>query len=124
MTNMILQSLGRQIISWLPAKCAIAKGGATLSPSLRTSLMARFLSAVAARCACLPADLDTNLGIDQRLRVKISSSKSALLFGAPHLFISERSSLDLAAALLRCSFIDVGSNIELCIFYLRSVMRV
>ncbi len=117
----LLQTIGRQIISWLPAKCAIAKGGATLSPSFRTSLTARFLSAVAARCACLPADLDTNLGIDQRLRVKISSSKSALLFGAPHLLVSERSSLDLAAALLKYAdcFIDVGSNIGLYIFYLR-----
>jgi FkbM family methyltransferase len=121
MTNMILQSLGRQIISWLPAKCALAKGGATLSPSLRTALTARFLSAVAARCACLPADLDTNLGIDQRLRVKISTSKSALLFGAPHLFIGERSSLDLAATLVKYAdcFIDVGANIGLYIFYLR-----
>ena len=89
--------------------------------SHRTSLMARFLSAVAARCTCLPADLDTNLGIDQRLRVKISSSKLALLFGAPHLFVGERSSLDLAAALMRYSncFVDVGSNIGLYIFYLR-----
>jgi hypothetical protein len=53
--------------------------------------------------------------------VKISSSKSALLFGAPHLFIGERSSLDLAAALLKYAdcFIDVGSNIGLYIFYLR-----
>ncbi len=121
MTNMVLQKVGRRIISWLPAKCSIAKGGATLSPSFRTLLTARFLSAVAARCACLPADLDTNLGIDQRLRVKISSSKSALLFGAPHLFVGERSSLDLASALLKYSdcFIDVGSNIGLYIFYLR-----
>src|SRR5262245_52933857 len=49
----------RQIISWIPAKCALAKGGPTLLLLLRTSLMARFLSAVAARCACRPVGLDS-----------------------------------------------------------------
>jgi FkbM family methyltransferase len=120
MTTMVLQNLGRQIVSWLPAKCLVAKRGATLSPSLRTSLSTRFFSAVAARAA-LPANLDTNLGIDKRLRVKISSSKAALLFGAPHLFVGERSTLDLAGALLEHSscFMDVGSNIGFYVFYLR-----
>jgi hypothetical protein len=44
------------------------------------------------------------------MRVKISSSKSALLFGAPHLFIGERSSLGLAAALLKYADCFVASN--------------
>jgi FkbM family methyltransferase len=44
-----------------------------------------------------------------------------LLFDAPRFFVGERSSLDLAAALLQyCScLIDVGSNMGLYIFYLR-----
>jgi FkbM family methyltransferase len=69
----------------------------------------------------MPIYLDTNLGIDRKLRVRISSSKPWLLFGAPRLFLSERSSLDLSLALFKHSdcFLDIGSNIGLFVFYLR-----
>src|SRR5947208_128368 len=121
MANMALRTLARNVISLVPGKLAIAKSGACLPPSFRSALTVRFLTAIAAKCASLPADLDTNLGIHRRLLVKIPSSKSILLFGVPRLLMGERSSLDLALALLQHSscFLDVGSNIGLYLFYLR-----
>jgi FkbM family methyltransferase len=81
----------------------------------------RFLSAVATR-AGRPVDLDTNLGVDRRLRLRIASSKPSLVFGKPQLFLGERSSLDLALTLVRKSmcFLDVGAHVGLYVFYLRS----
>lgn len=118
---MTMRSVAKHIISLLPGKVALTKSGASLLPSFRNALTIRFLNAVAEGCAGLPADLDTNLGIDHKLRVRVSSSKSMLLFGAPKLFVGERASLDLAVALLKHSscFLDIGSNIGLYIFYLR-----
>ena len=121
MANAVLRTLARQVISLLPGKVRIIERGATLPPSFRNVTTIRFLSAVAAQCASLPPDLDTNLGIDKRLRVRIPSSKPSLLFGRPRLFVGERSSLELARALFQlCDcFLDVGSNVGLYIFYLR-----
>jgi FkbM family methyltransferase len=118
---MALLQFVKQSLYLLPLKTTIVKGGATARPPLRSKLTARFLSAVAARCKDLPFQLDTNLGIDQKLRIRLSSSKSDLLFGSPKLFIGERASLDLALALSKhCDcFLDVGANIGLYIFYLR-----
>ena len=121
MANAALKALAGQAISLLPGKLAIIRSGASLPPSLRNARTVEFLSAVAARCACPPADLDTNLGIHRRLQVSIPLSKPWLLFGAPRLFVGERSSLDLALALFRHSgcFLDIGSNVGLFVFYLR-----
>jgi hypothetical protein len=121
LAKVILRKLAGHVISSLPGKVAITKHGARLPPFLRNTLTVQFLSAVAARCPAMPADLDTNLGIHPRLHVGVSSSKASLLFGAPRLFIGERSSLELALALFRYSgcFLDVGSNIGLFVFYLR-----
>ena len=114
-------ALARYLVSLLPGKNAIMRGGASLLPSLRSAMTVKFLSAVAARVGP-PVDLDTNLGIDQKLRLRISSSKPSLMFGKPQLFLGERSSLDLALALVRKSkcFLDVGANVGLYVFYLRS----
>jgi FkbM family methyltransferase len=115
-----MNALARYLVSILPNKNAIMRAGASLPPSLRSMITMKFLSAVAARAG--PAvDLDTNLGIDRRLRFRISTAKPSLMFGKPRLFLGERSSLDLALALVRKSkcFLDVGANIGLYVFYLR-----
>jgi FkbM family methyltransferase len=122
LTKVDLRSLVWRIISLMPGQLAIIKSGATLTPAFRNRLTVRFLSALAGRCKGLPADLDTNLGIDRRLNVKISSSNSSLLFGSPRLLVGERSSLELALALFRHSgcFLDIGANNGLYVFYLCS----
>jgi FkbM family methyltransferase len=114
-------ALARYLVSLLPGKDAIIKGGALLPPSLRSVMTVKFLSAVAA-CVSRSVDLDTNLGIDRRLHLRISSSKPSLVFGKPQLFLGERSSLDLALMLFqKCEcFLDVGANVGMYVFYLRS----
>src|SRR5690349_10316480 len=92
-------ALARYLVSLLPGKNAIMRSGASLPPSLRSAMTVKFLSAVTAQ-AGRPVDLDTNLGINRRLHVRISSSKPSLMFGKPQLFLGERSSLDLAGALV------------------------
>src|ERR1700722_5506419 len=84
--DVVIRSIAKRVISLLPGKVALAKSGASLPPSFRNSLTIRLLNTVAERCADMPVDLDTNLGIDAKLRVRIPSSKSTMLFGAPRLF--------------------------------------
>src|SRR5262249_38747981 len=115
----------RIAVSILPGKTVLAKCGARLPFFLRTRATARLFSAIASRCRTLPITLDTNLGMGQGLHVNVLSSRTDLIFGAPHLFNGERSSLQLASVLMRQSdcFLDVGSNVGIYIFYMRSKSR-
>jgi FkbM family methyltransferase len=117
----VMRKLARCIIYLVPGKLLITKLGARLPPFLRTALTAKFFSVVAALCAKVPADLDTNLGIKSKLHVTVASLKASLVFGSPRLFVGERSSLELVLSLFQYSdcFLDVGSNIGLFVFYLR-----
>src|SRR5438045_2049677 len=88
-----LRTVARSLIRFVPAKNSIISAAAFLPPSIRSRTSARLLTAIAGRCPELPRELETNLGIDRNLRVRLSSDKTRLLFGAPSLHVGERSSL-------------------------------
>jgi len=117
--------LRRAVIRLLPAKKAILKRGALLRPRFRRKVLFRIFSAMADSCPDLPSGFLTNLGIDKRLRIHVSSADLTAVFGAPRFNIAERSSLELALALFRESdcFVDVGSYLGLYVFYLRARSR-
>lgn len=68
-------------------------------------------SALANRCS-VSDQLETNLGISNKLRLRIPASKCDLVFGRPEHLTAERATLDLVRILARDAdaFLDVGAN--------------
>src|SRR5262249_38141254 len=62
---------------------------------------------------------ESNLGIDRRLRCRFRSQNYWALFGAPHLWVGERSTLKLCHALSNSSdcFVDIGAHAGIFVFF-------
>jgi FkbM family methyltransferase len=116
-----VKHLAKRSLAALPLKAVIITRAARLPPALRTKLGMRLLRVIAESWPGLPVELQTNLGVDANLTVKLHSSKTGLIFGAPRFHLGERASLGLALQLFNYSdcFLDVGANVGLFIFYLR-----
>jgi FkbM family methyltransferase len=92
---------------------ALVRAAAVAPVALKTNLYERVWSRLLRRSG-VPADqlIETNLGIDSRLRCQIPAFKANYLFGRPDTSVAERASLKLAQILAAdCPhFIDVGAN--------------
>jgi FkbM family methyltransferase len=92
---------------------ALIRAAALAPVAVKTSLYERVWSRML-RSSGVPADclIETNLGIDSRLRCQIPAFKANYLFGRPDTSVAERASLKLAQALAPdCAhFVDVGAN--------------
>jgi FkbM family methyltransferase len=92
---------------------ALVRAAALAPVALKTQLYERVWSRLLRRSG-VPADhlIETNLGIDSRLRCQIPAFKANYLFGRPDTSVAERASLKLAQVLAAdCPhFVDVGAN--------------
>ena len=91
-------------LGWLASRAALAP------PAAKTRLFRKVFSglSVAAGLDCL----DTNFGLEGRLRFSVSSRSHDLLYGQPQHNLTERSALRLAQLLTphAACFLDVGAN--------------
>jgi FkbM family methyltransferase len=100
------------LVAVLPGVQCLLKRLAVLPVALKTRWFERLFAAVARRTAIGESLLETNLGIDDSLRVRIPSRKVQLIFGRPQNYLPERATLELARHLAKHvgSFVDIGAN--------------
>jgi FkbM family methyltransferase len=95
------------------APSALLRAAATAPVSVKSSLYERVFARLLRGAQVAPDRLiETNLGVDSRLRCQIPAFKANYLFGRPDTSEAERASLRLARTLASdCThFIDVGAN--------------
>jgi FkbM family methyltransferase len=109
------------LLRFVPAKGALVRFGARLSPSLRTPLVYRTVSALARRTPG-PDDIETNLGIAGALVCRIPRRHDVQAFGTPALYRGERGALELAAqwSTDADSFFDIGAHLGYFTFHVRA----
>jgi FkbM family methyltransferase len=111
------------IIAACPGSSTLVRRSAIAPVSLKTLLFQRVISRIALRTP-IAGLVDTNLGIDDGLRILVPSTKYYLLYGKPSNHVAERATLELATVLAARSavFVDVGANEGLFTFQIAAAL--
>ena len=111
------------VIAACPGSSTLVRRSAIAPVSLKTLLFQRVISHIALRMPTAGL-LDTNLGIDDELRILVPSTKYYLLYGKPSNHVAERATLKLATVLAARSaaFVDVGANEGLFTFQIAAAL--
>jgi FkbM family methyltransferase len=107
------------VLDSLPWKQKILRVGAVLPPRLRTSFLSRGLCALARRSGDI-SEVETNMGIDPRLKCSLPLDKGSWIFGLPEHYVGERGALELAAGLGYDAeaVIDIGAHVGYYTYFL------